>query len=82
MNNKCVFHRKNGGNESCAYTNEKKCCFLCFDFMAPIADIEQKDHFTLNENRRGRLITIISLIISIVFSAIALTISIFTYIYK
>jgi len=82
MNSNCVFYEKGADNETCAYTNEKKCCFVCFDFMTPIADLEKKDHFSLNENRRGRLITTVSLMLSVFFSSIALSISILTFLYK
>ena len=82
MNDKCVFYKNNNGDVTCAYTNRRKCCFICLDFMAPIGDLTIKEHFSLNENRRGRFITLISLIFSVIFSAGALTISIITYFFK
>lgn len=82
MNKNCVFYRVDNSIETCAYTNERKCCNICLDFMAPIEDLEKKDHFSLNENRRGRIITLFSLILSVIFSAVALTLSILSYLYK
>ena len=82
MNSNCVFYRKDDSVESCAYTNKKKCCFICLDFMVPISDLKADEHFNLNENRRGRFLTLTSLIISALFSTIALIVSVLTFLYK
>lgn len=76
MNSKCFFYRKVDHKKYCAYNNEWRWCFFCLDFMVPIEDLSKKEMYSLNENRRGRKLTILVLFVSVVFSTLSLIISV------
>jgi hypothetical protein len=76
VNDECAFYKRMGEREFCAYTNKKRICWICSDFLTRNSDLEMKDLYILNEGRRGRRLTLAGVFFSLLFSLLSLSVSV------